>query len=278
MKRKTALLALGAAAPFVLALPASAGPSAPLPGVHLQQLLPTTPHALLPTHNSTVDAINWAGYADLPGPGQKVTSVATAFNVPSATLLPPGFSATWAGVGGYSSSDLIQAGVAEDSFPSDPLLGDQYYAWYELLPAGNVQLTDCTGDPACAVTPGDHVTVSIVEGSGTNWTIEMNDAGHWSWSTQLSYVSSNSSAEWIQEAPQLDGLQTPIADDGTVTLGPGNTYALDGAAPATIGAGAPVQIVLSPAGGLINEATPSSLGADGDSFNVCSYSQTCAAP
>jgi hypothetical protein len=278
MKRRTVLLALGAAAAFVLAFPVSAAPAAPPSGFSLHQLLPTDRHALLPTHDATVDAVNWAGYADLPTAGHKVTSVATAFTVPAATILPPGFSATWAGVGGYSTSDLIQAGVAEDSFPSDPLLGDQYYAWYEVLPAGNVQLTDCFGDPACTVTPGDRVTVSIVEGSGTNWTISMSDAGHWSWSTQLSYASSNSSAEWIQEAPQLDGLQTPIADDGTVTLGPGNTYAIDGGTPADVAAGAPVQIVLSPAGALINEATPSSLGADGDSFNVCSYSQTCTAP
>lgn len=46
--------------------------------------------------------------------------------------MPPGFAATWTGIGGYNTSDLIQAGTAEQSAPSNPLLGDQYYAWYEL--------------------------------------------------------------------------------------------------------------------------------------------------
>jgi hypothetical protein len=44
----------------------------------------------------------------------------------------------------------------------------------------------------------------------------------------------------------------------------------------TIAEGGPTQIVLSP--GVVNEATPSSLASDGQSFNDCAYAQTCAAP
>jgi hypothetical protein len=40
--------------------------------------------------------------------------------------------------------------------------------------------------------------------------------------------------------------------------------------------GDPTQIDLSP--GVVNEATPSAVAADGQSFNDCAYAQTCAAP
>jgi Peptidase A4 family len=117
--------------------------------------------------------------------------------------VPPGFAATWTGIGGYNTSDLIQAGTAEQSAPSNSLLGEQYYAWYELLPASETQLTGCSGDANCSVTTGERITVSISRVSGNTWTISMSDAGHWSWSKQVSYSSSLSSGEWILEAPTL---------------------------------------------------------------------------
>lgn len=273
MKRTTVLRAVASAAvPLSLVFPAGT----PAVRAGFGPLVPTNPQAGLPVRGTTVDSLNWAGYADLAASGQHITSVETSFTVPNAGLLPPGFSATWAGIGGYNTSDLIQAGVAEDSVPSNPLLGDQYYAWYEILPASETQLTGCSGDANCAVTPGDKISESIVAGSGRTWTISLSDVGHWSWSKTLSYASSYSSAEWIQEAPSLSGLQTVIANDGTVRFGPDDTYAVGGGAARTIASGSPVQIVLSP--GVINEATPSALAADGKSFNVCTYAQTCAAP
>ena len=96
-----------------------------------------------------------------------MTAVSSAFTVPSAALVPPGFAATWTGIGGYNTSDLIQAGTAEQSAPDNPLVGPQYYAWYELLPASETQLTGCTGDANCTVTPGDNITVNISQVSGT---------------------------------------------------------------------------------------------------------------
>ena len=176
-----------------------------------------------------------------------------------------------------SSTDLIQAGVAEQSLPGLPLLGDQYYAWYELLPGAEVQLTGCRGDANCTVTPGDAVRVNIAEVGSNLWSIVMYDANrNWTWDNHyFTYGSTNSSAEWILEAPSVGGLQTLAAPVGTTHFGPTSTYT-DGGVIHTVAQGNPTQIVLSP--GLINEATPSALGADGQSFNVCTYVQTCAAP
>jgi hypothetical protein len=236
-------------------------------------LIPGSKHETLPSHGGTADSLNWSGYAVTPSAGG-ITGVNSTFTVPTAGLVPPGFAATWDGIGGYNTSDLIQAGTAEQSAPNNPLVGDQYYAWYELLPDSETDLTDCTGDANCTVTPGDQITVTINQVSGTTWNIAMTDAGHWSWSKQVTYSSSGSSAEWILEAPTLVA-QTIIAPVGTVHFGPTSTYT-DAGGTHTIAAGDPTQIDLSP--GVVNEATPSALAADGQSFNDCAYAQTCAAP
>jgi Peptidase A4 family len=237
-------------------------------------LVPTQKNELLPRHGGTADSLNWSGYAVTPSSGG-ITAVSSSFTVPSAGLVPPGFAATWTGIGGYSSSDLIQAGTAEQSAPSNPLVGPQYYAWYELLPAGETQLTGCTGDANCTVTPGDNITVNIKQVSGDTWNIAMTNAGKWSWSQNVTYSSSESSGEWILEAPTLAVAQTLLAPVGTVHFGPTSTYTAGGVTH-TIADGNPTQIFLSP--GVVNEATPSALASDGQSFNDCAYAQSCASP
>lgn len=228
----------------------------------------------LPVHGGTVDSLNWAGYVVDP-PGGGVSEVTSTFTVPSSGLLPPGFAATWAGIGGYTTDDLIQAGVAEGSLPSLPLIGPQYYAWYELLPDAEVPLTGCTGDPDCAVSPGDHMGV-VLEKTGTDrWIIAMADDGHWTWHTQVSYDSSGSSAEWILEAPQVESLQSLMAPVGTASFGAKSSYVDDGVT-RTLAQGDPTTIDES-AGGFA-EATPSTIAADGQSFDVCTYSSTCTVP
>jgi Peptidase A4 family len=237
-------------------------------------LIPQRAHARIPVHGGTVTSLNWSGYAVTPSTSN-ITAVSSTFTVPTAGLLPPGFAATWTGIGGYTSSDLIQAGTTEDSLPSNPLLGDQYYAWYELLPAGETQLTNCSGDPSCTVTPGDDVTVNISQVAGTTWSISMTDAGHWTWTKDVTYSSTQSSAEWILEAPTVVA-QSLLANVGTVAFGPTNTYTAGGTTN-TIAAGNPTQLDLSPLpiAGLLDEATPSPLASDGQSFNDCAYTTSC---
>jgi hypothetical protein len=78
----------------------------------LGALVPTQKNERLPAHGGTADSLNWSGYAVTPS-GGAVTAVSSKFTVPSAGLVPPGFAATWTGIGGYNTSDLIQAGTAE---------------------------------------------------------------------------------------------------------------------------------------------------------------------
>ena len=231
---------------------------------------------LVAVHGTADDSLNWAGYAVTPGSG--ITAVTGTFTVPAAGELPPGFSASWAGIGGFNTTDLIQAGVSENDAIGGTLLGGgQYNAWYEILPAAETPISGCSGNvPSCAVSPGDKVTVHIFNTSGNNWTIDLTDANKWSFSKSLTYASTGSSAEWIQEAPTLAVVQTLPADVGTVTFGPTSTYT-QGGTTKTIAQGGPTQINESPVG-TVNLATTSPLASDGQSFNVCVYAQSCAAP
>jgi hypothetical protein len=95
--------------------------SAALTGV----MVPAKSHSLLPLRADTMDSLNWSGY--VVNPASAVTGVSSTFKVPSAGLVPPGFAATWTGNGGFKTPDLIQAGVAEQSFPDNPVLGPQYF-------------------------------------------------------------------------------------------------------------------------------------------------------
>ena len=242
-------------------------------GAASADVLQPSGHGGLPLHGGTTSSLNWAGYAVTPGSG--VTAVNSTFTVPAAGTLPPGFSATWAGIGGYSSQDLIQAGVGEQSVPSNPILGPQYYAWYEILPAAETPISGCSGDPNCTVSPGDQISVDIHNVSGNNWYVGLTDAGHWTYSTNLTYASSESSAELIQEAPTLV-VQTIQAPVGTVHFGPTSTFTRGGTT-STIAGGNPT-LINEGVGGPVNEATTSPLAADGQSFNVCVYAQSCPAP
>jgi hypothetical protein len=229
------------------------------------RLIPATKGAL-PTRNATTSSLNWSGYATAPGSG--VTGVLSTFTVPTVGAVPPGFAANWAGIGGYTSSDLIQAGTSEDEIQG-------YYAWYEILPDSETLISNCSGDAACTVNPGDVVTVDI-HNVGTNlWSVSLSDAGHWSWQQNISYVSTESSAEWIFEAPTV-GVQTIPANTGTNYFGPTSTFT-NASGSHTIAQGNPVSIDMGVGIG-VNEATPSGLASNGQSFNVCAYQQSCPTP
>jgi hypothetical protein len=105
----------------------------------------------------------------------------------------------------------------------------------------------------------------------------MSDAGKWTWSRDVQYASKESSAEWILEAPTVVA-QSTLANVGTASFGPTSTYTAGGVTH-TIAAGNPTEILLSPSPvGGVDEATPSALASDGQSFNDCAYASTCPAP
>ncbi len=173
-----------------------------------QPTSPTSPS--LPT--SLDQSHNWSGYA---ATGGKYTSVTGTWTVPSlntsssssSTGSNRGVGATWVGIGGTSSRDLIQAGTQE---MTDGQGRVSYSAWTELLPAAseNVPLT---------ISPGDSVTVTISEQSAGQWLIDIkNNTTGKDYSTTVRYNSSYSSAEWVVEAPSAGRSLLPLDNFGSI--------------------------------------------------------------
>ncbi len=232
-------------------------------------LIPTHPGQRLPAASTSVQSSNWSGYADTSSK-HNITAVLNTFTVPGVSSPPSGFAATWGGIGGYRTHDLIQAGVAESAEP----LG-HYYAWYEMLPAASKPIHNCSGESSCPVAPGDRITVKINQVGTNRWKFALSDAGHWSWTKTVTYKSSRSSAEWILEAPMVGGGQTKLPHVNTAFFGPHSTFVKAGKTD-TISQGNPVKIVMVTGSGK-REATPSAL-IKGQEFNDCAHASSCPAP
>lgn len=202
----------------------------------------------------TMVSSNWSGYVATSG---SYTTVSGKWTVPQATDETADLAAdvTWVGIGGVSGSDLIQAGT--HNFIQNGT--STYGAWYELLPASLVEVP-------LAVHPGDVMAVSITQQSSGQWLISFrNNTSGQSYQTSVSYTSSLSSAEWIEEMPSSQYGLIPLDDFGTVSFFEG--YAIKNGAQYSI-SGAAAEPVTMVTNGEYALATPSALGSDGSSFTV----------
>jgi hypothetical protein len=139
---------------------------------------------------------NWAGYAATPSTSPdhgNYTAVSGSWTVPEVAPSARGSAdAAWIGIGGLTSSDLIQAGTRASVLADGSV---SYQAWYELYPAPAVAIP-------LSVHAGDVVSVSLTESSPGTWQLLGTDATTGAvFSTTLAYYSSLSSAEWVEEAP-----------------------------------------------------------------------------
>jgi hypothetical protein len=216
---------------------------------------PTTPvPSVAPGNDNT--SRNWSGYS---ASHASYTAVSGTWTVPQVAVSgAAGVGATWVGIGGVDSRDLIQAGT-QDTGSGD---GDsQYQAWIEMLPADSQQV-------ALAVEPGDSVTVSISEtsrGSGA-WHIAItNNMTAAMYQTDVKYRSSESSVEWIEEAPSGQNGVLPLDDFGTVSFtGATATQNGENVTLGQVGA-SPITVLNASRQPL---AVPSVIGSDGESFSV----------
>ena len=149
---------------------------------------------------------NWSGYVATGGTFSAVSATWTVPNVSAGTI---GTDATWIGIGGVDSTDLIQAGT-QATVESGQVV---YSAIWETLPevAQPVPLT---------INAGDQISVSITQQKSDRWQISIKDAtNRQSWAKSVTYNSSLSSAEWIEEAPATGRLTIlPLDSFGSVTF------------------------------------------------------------
>lgn len=195
---------------------------------------------------------NWAGYV---ATGGTFTAVSGSWTVPDPSRTTPGVEATWVGIGGVTGRDLIQAGT--QTIVSGTTT--HYQAWIETLPQSS-QVVPLT------VVPGDHVTVSLTSERGGTWRISLrNDTSRREYTTTVSYASSFSSAEWIEEVPSGGRQLLPLSDFGTVTFTDAAAVK-DGRTVTTADAGGQAVTMIN----VLRQplAQPSALGGDGASFSV----------
>jgi hypothetical protein len=209
---------------------------------------------------SSVSA-NWAGYV-ADATNTTYTGVVGSWNVPvpTSTSASMATDATWVGIGGVKSTDLIQAGtqaiVQNGSIT--------YQAWYELLPAGQ-QVIPLT------VHGGDSVTVSFAETSTNRWHLSFidNTTGG-DYEKDISYTSSLSSADWIEEMPVLEqgrsSTYLPLDNFGTVNFTGGYTVA-NGSRESIAQAGAQSLTMAASGGRQLQALAAPSILAD-DAFSV----------
>lgn len=206
---------------------------------------------------SGTTAFNWSGYISDTG---TYTAVSGSWVVPTVTTVSStnAADATWVGIGGVLTHDLIQAGT--EAVPNTSG-GIDYQAWYELLPGASRTVP-------LSVHPGDVMNVAVTQESNANgvWAISFTDTttGQ-SYSTTVNYASSLSSAEWIEEMPAGVGTVIALDNFGTVNFSGGSTVQ-NGGSETIAGSGAqPLTMTNN-----LNQplAIPSVLGADGASFSV----------
>jgi hypothetical protein len=159
-----------------------------------------------------VYSTNWSGQILTGG---SYNGVGGDWAVPSvAASSSDEFSASWLGIDGTSSASLIQTGTAQQ------VVGGvtDYYAWVELLPGAEGIIGNASG-PA-PVAPGDQIDAAVFETTTPNvWTIEILDSTQsWEFSQNFPYTTPGTSAEWIEEAPTVDGSQSTLANFGAVTF------------------------------------------------------------
>jgi len=198
------IVGLFALAPMLSPIPAlaaSAPASALKPAVAPAGHLGIRPGAV-------VTGSGWAGYA---ATGSTYTSVTTTFTVPKLTCSASSgdaYAAFWAGLDGYSSSSVEQAGVLAECEDGTAV----YVAWYEVYPANPVYLSN-------TVKPGDVMTVTVAFSGTDTYTFTIADVTE-GWTKTVKVASSGdarSSAEVIVEAPSTSGV-LPLAKFGSVTF------------------------------------------------------------
>ena len=197
---------------------------------------------------------NWSGYVSTGG--SSYTSVSGTWVIAKPDANVAGIDATWVGIGGANTTDLIQAGT-EATVNGDGTVS--YDAWTETLPQSTRTIT-------LPVNPGDTVNVSITEQSAGLWVVDMkNVTTGGTFTTTIRYNSSKSSAEWIEEAPSTGRGIAPLDNFGSVKFTAGSVT-VEGKKLTLAGANAKAVTMADAANQPL--AIPSALGGDGSSFTV----------
>ncbi len=230
---------------------------------------------------------NWSGYAAAANltnpPDDSVSAVYGSWVVPTLTgpLTGTADSSTWVGIDGYGTSTVEQTGTQQ--VINNGVV--TYCAWWEMYSSGDKQPQQTI--QSMIVKPGDQITASVqYMTSGANageFCLSINDtsrAGDSFTTYQSSAQTQNpladrSTAEWIMEAPTVNGSISTIANFGSVTF-TGASAVINGIR-GSINASPWQSVALDIAKGGVQYDTTSLLSSPGTSFTV-RYSAPAVSP
>ncbi len=223
----------------------------------------TSPFTTQPSSPSTVSTAaatsanvsnNWAGYVASNG---DYTSVSGSWMIPSVSATnDEAADATWIGIGGVSSNDLIQIGTQNIASGGQVSTG----TFYEGLPGASQTI------PGVSVAAGDRITATIKEVSSGEWSIYIADLTNGeSFNDTVAYDSSESSAEWIEEAPSVGSGVVPLDSFSSVNF-TGGSASNNGATENIAASGAQPVNMVNDAGQALTSV--SAIDSSGSSFSV----------
>ena len=235
-----------------------------------------SPIAVVKANQST----NWYGYNQ--GAIEKGTlfhSITANWTVPTVTphkRHEDEFSSTWGGIGGgcvdagclVGDNTLIQAGTEQDIVSGKA----EYSAWWEIIPAPSVTITNMT------IAPGDsmHLDIHEVVPNSEVWSITLtNVTRNQTFNQTVPYSSTYATAEWINETPLLLGANAGFAALPNVARTVFDNGTVNGANPG-LTAAEEMQLVNANTNKVY--AVPSAPDRDTDGAALCSWTTSCAAP
>jgi Peptidase A4 family len=159
---------------------------------------------------TNVTASNWAGYAGLGSSGS-VTSVSGTWVEPTVNCTSGKTTdvATWVGIDGYSTTDLVQTGASGDCNGHTA----SYYAWWEVLPAPETTI------PSITVHHGNTITASVTYSASTGkFSMKLTDGNHTFTRTEAVKSTPRNSAECIVERDEVGGALNDLSKFKTDTF------------------------------------------------------------
>ena len=167
----------------------------------------------------TQTSTNWSGAVVNPPAGQTFSWLEGDWVVPAVDAPTQNewyYCATWIGIDGDGSGDVFQSGVESDVYVSGSSVTTDYYPWWEWFPGPSVAITNFP------VSPGDMITMLLCAADGAGST-----TGTVFWTNATTGAATNvtltapsgtklvgNCAEWIVEAPTVNGGQSALADYG----------------------------------------------------------------
>jgi autotransporter-associated beta strand protein len=210
---------------------------------------------------------NWSGYYASAPSGNTFTDITSDWVVPNVQPSISGttYSSDWIGFDGVSDGSVEQCGVTEIITSQGSA---SYFAWYEFYPASEEEI------PSLPVHAGDtmnaEVTYEAAESTNGNYAyyFDLTDETTGAFYANTLFTSSNdarSSAEWIAEAPSINGQPLTLANFGSITFS-NDAAALGAAGDEPLGTLNDTEVEMVQSGKVV--ALPTSIKSNGTAFTI----------